>query len=288
MRHYRLEGKIHKAREITPPEVEQAGLHAYGGGRFETPMYGHYEGPVWGYDINSAFPSIQMDMPDLSCGEWKHHTNRKPHVRTHDPWDTHETPTLFKNAQPFSLFKVSWRFSDVNLPFYPFFNRGDDKEIDYPMAGLNWVYYPELLAASETIPNFWNWVYIHESWEFVPETDNRPFAFLADLYDWRQRLKDENNGGQLPLKFGVNGTYGKTAQKLGYDEKTGRIPTFHNILYAGYTTAGIRAKVWRAAFPERHVIIDFSADGIKSLVSLNLPVSKKIAEWSVSKLAMRN
>ncbi len=286
MNKFGLRKVIEAARLNTPPAVEQAGLHAYGGGRFESPKYGHFDGSVWAYDINSAFPSIQVDMPDLSAGEWKHHINQGPHIFTERrAFTIADPPDLFKHAQPFSLFKVSWRFSDHKQPFYPFFSRGDDLEIDYPAAGLNWVWYPEVLAAAETLPNFWNWVHIHEAWEFVPETGARPFAFLADLYTWRRMMKDEGNGGAQPLKFGVNGTYGKLAQKLGYDPETGRIPTYHNILYAGYTTAGTRAKVWRAIMQEPKLIVDIATDGIKSLGPLNLKIGGELGEWSHTRLS---
>lgn len=286
MQRFGMRNLIEVARDITPPEVEQAGLHAYGGGRFETPQYGHYDGPVWAYDINSAFPSVMVDMPDLSQGEWTHAINQEPHIFTQGPFAIHETPDLFKNAQPFSLFKISWRFPDHKQPFYPFFVRGDDMGIDYSMAGLNWVWYPEILAASETIPNFWNWVYIHEVWQFVPATDNRPFAWQADLYSYRRMLKAQGNGFATTLKYGgLTGPYGKTAQKLGYDEETGRLPTYHNILYAGFTTAGIRAKVWRAMMQEPKLIVDIAADGIKSLVPLNLPISSELGEWSFTQLS---
>lgn len=193
-------------------------------------------------------------------------------------------PDLWKSAHPFSLFKLSWRFSNVNLPFYPFVNRGDDLGIDYPVAGLNWVWYPEVLAAHETIPNFWNWVYLHEAWEFVPETDNKPFAWLADLYEERLAMKKAGNGGAFPLKYGYTGTWGKLMQKLGYDPEEGRLPTYYNSCYAGYLTSGTRAKVWRAMMQEPKLILCIDTDGVKSLVPLKIPISEKLGEWSMTEL----
>lgn len=75
MEKFGLRKVIEAAREKTPSEVEQAALHAFSAGRSECIQYGHYNGPVFAYDINSAHPSSQVEMPDLSQGIWEHHVN---------------------------------------------------------------------------------------------------------------------------------------------------------------------------------------------------------------------
>jgi hypothetical protein len=44
---------------------------AYYGGRFEVTRIGAIGGPIFDYDINSAYPDVMRDLPCLEHGEWR-------------------------------------------------------------------------------------------------------------------------------------------------------------------------------------------------------------------------
>src|SRR5690606_18189439 len=47
------------------PEAHEASKIAYAGGRFELFRVGRIQGPVYGYDINSAYPAALRNAPSL-------------------------------------------------------------------------------------------------------------------------------------------------------------------------------------------------------------------------------
>src|SRR3546814_3403831 len=62
--------------------VHQASKHAYAGGRFELFRIGRIEGPVYGYDINSAYPYALSNAPSLGIehGEWRYIERSEEHT----------------------------------------------------------------------------------------------------------------------------------------------------------------------------------------------------------------
>jgi hypothetical protein len=53
-----------------PPEVERAARHGYFGGRIEVPVYGEVPGPIYRYDVHSAYPAAIAELPNLTRGSW--------------------------------------------------------------------------------------------------------------------------------------------------------------------------------------------------------------------------
>ena len=270
-----------EVRLTLPAEVQQAAEHAYFGGRIEMVQYGSYEGTVYHYDINSAYPSIQAELPSLNSGHWKHHLSEEPKGKKRKPQSI-----PFEGIGEFSIFKVKW---DLNGHIYPFPLRNDlQQKILYPSKGQNWVWWPEIKAYldnanrfnpptnKKTVPFF-----IEEVWEYIP--DNRtykPFAFMKDYFYQRQALVNDTkltgivHGEEKVIKLGLNSMYGKTAQKVGYKAKEGRIPAYHNLAYAGYITSATRAKMFAACIQAPYAIIFEATDGIYSTAPLSLPISK--------------
>lgn len=261
---------------VEPPEqVLEASQYAYFGGRIEIGKVGRHIGKIYHYDINSAYPAAQYNLPDLSAGQW---------IRRGSGFDTRKT----KNALTIAL--VEWD-NIVNTEFCPFPYRSElQRKVLFPSHGKNWVWKPEVDAAlkwKDRKYDYWD-INIADCWEFVPDDPNfRPFEFIAEDYQTRQQIVAESkrsgvpNGAEKTIKLGLNSLYGKTCQKIGYDEKTGRKPPYHNLCYAGFITSSTRSKLFDAAMQAPGDIIALATDGIYSLSELDLdcPVEKILGAW---------
>lgn len=260
---------IKEAKTECPSAVYDAACHAYSGGHIEVFQIGHYEGPVYHYDINSAYPTAIATLPDLTAGNWK------------------QLPDLSGHISEFSVVRVRFSFSAGNS-FYPLFYRTEDKTILYPSDGEGWYWLPEIRAAQEYVASFGGTLEFLDGWAFHP-TDNarKPFAFVPDYYKTRQHycrpnkpLEDEwQDGGEKIIKLGLNSLYGKMAQQIG--GKDGEAPPYFQIEWAGFVTSYTRAKLMFAACQAMPSIISLATDGIFSTTPLDLdtPREKRLGAW---------
>jgi hypothetical protein len=249
-----------------PPEVEEAGRHGYVGGRIEVPVYGEIPGPIYRYDVHSAYPSAIAEFPNLTRGSWTRDKEYRPDL-------------------PFSIYHVAWNLPR-GRPFYPFAWRSPEGAIYFPPTGRAWVWHPELAAALEAGGFAKRAIRVSDAWHFVPEdSTERPFHVIAEKYDLRRRLKEAKDPAERALKLCLNSVYGKLAQsvsaagKFGAKDGHARKPTFHQIEYAGYASSVCRAKVYRAALQKSKAILAFATDGILSRQPLELPVSDDLGDW---------
>lgn len=257
-------------------ELEQAGQVAYGGGHVEMYKYGHYEGIVHHYDIIGAYPSVMPELPNIANGEWLYIKD-----------------DMFKTIYPnnknyFSLYKIYWDF--YNTPeIYPFFYRypwGSEPRIYYPSRGYSWIWQPELEVALKWLDTLGGYIKVLEKWEFVPGDDVRPFDFVEELYKKRLEYKAAGMGAALALKLAVNSFYGKMAQTVGYDPNVrDKKPPFYNILYAGYVTSRVRARMMDAILQAPESVIAVATDGLWSLQELSLNVGKNLGQWEYERLS---
>lgn len=250
-----------------PAPAEEAARHAYFGGRFELGQYGVHAGGCYGFDINSAYPSVFRDMPSLSHGVWRQ-------VFRPDP----------ATLPDFALVRLRWSIPGIR--FGPFPYRDVAGLVLYPTTGANWVWGCELRAFLAMVPDRPDWdIDIAEAWIFTPTTIAKPFQWVQRYYDERQRIvqgiSDLPYGSQMVIKLGLNSLYGKTAQSIGYNFETKRKPPYHNIFYAGYITAMTRATLWRAAMTAPESIVMLATDGILSLTPLPVDISttKELGKW---------
>lgn len=252
-----------------PDAIIEASQQAYFGGRFEQYKTGVYYGQTHSYDVRSAYPNAMRAMPNLQNGIWQH--------RTFDVTPTNET------LLDFALYKVSYSAhdrADWHSP-HPFPRRNRNGAIGYPTQVDNWYWGIEVRSA---IRSNVGTIDVSEGWEFW-ETDSsdRPFTFLAHLYDQRQVWKNEGNPVQLAAKLALNSLYGKQAQRVGWNEDTMMPPTWHQLEYAGFTTASCRARVWELMSQAPGRIIAVETDGLYSEVELEvLPDNKQLGDWEHS------
>jgi hypothetical protein len=178
-----------------PTEVRRAARHAYFGGRIEVPVYGNVPGPLHDYDLNSAYPSAALDLPNITSGRW---------VRS----------KIYRSELPFSLYHVRWNLPS-GRPFYPFPWRAPDGAIFFPPQGQAWVWSPELTSALKDGGFQKRALRVLEAWHFIPDSpDDRPLAVLQEKYDLRKRFEREGNPAAKAIKLCLNAVYGKLAQSV--------------------------------------------------------------------------
>lgn len=244
---------------------------AYSGGRFEVIKCGYSNAPVYEYDINSAYPFAMTKLPNLAHGEWVHYDE-------------------FPGWHHFGLYHVVAKCHasiDEHEEPFPLFRRDEHNAINYPSAVSGWYWTPEAEVSSRH-PNLYDWK-IDEAWIFHEEdTNDRPFAFLHDMYRQRQLLKKIGSGAHIGLKLAMNSMYGKMAQQIGWrDEgKTLRLPPFHQLEWAGYVTSHCRAQVLDAVLENLSHVIAFETDAVFMDVPMdNIRTGKGLGEWETTEFS---
>lgn len=237
------------------PHLERAFQNAFIAGRFEPFQVGHYDGPVYVRDINSAYPHILRSLPSLSGGHWRRTTVFEPSL--YGVWKCSYTsdggPTI-PNPTP-------WR--------------GPSGEVGFPTHNPEiWLWTPEAKYATE----------IEYGYVFEPATDTKPFAYLEELYELRREWKSQGRGAEKTLKLGPNSTYGVTAQRVGGDpDKNGGRPTWHKLEWAGYITSATRAMLWEAISQDPEAIIAVETDSVTSTRPLILDSGEGLGQWDEKK-----
>jgi len=268
---------VKECKRAPPAGVLMASRYAYSGGHIEAPQLGYRDGMVFHYDVNSAYPDRFRELPDLTRGHWRH---------------GHGVP-----PDGFTVVRTRFHFHAGNS-FYPLFFREEGGSIFYPARGEGWYWYPEFEAAREFSARFGARVFeALEWWHFEQQGSYYPFAWITDYYEQRQRYIMEARGAGVEsgeekiIKLGLNALYGKTAQQVGAreDEETGEIipPAYFQLEWAGYVTAGCRAKLMQAAIQNSPAVIAFATDGLFTTEPLDLdtPDEKILGAWEFQRHA---
>lgn len=257
---------IKSAKGEIPNEVAQVSKLAYQGGRFELLRAGYYNGPVWQYDINSAYPSAITNLPDLSNGTWEF-------VETFEPgsfgvWNIVYADRRTDRYDRYSRFRPE-----------PFFYRSADARIAYPANVEGWYWTPE----AELVESI-NWpatVEIRGGWVYRNRRPaDKPFAYIEDIYYERLEMKEKGDPAERTLKLEMNSAYGKFAQRAGWHRKGDRIPSYHQLEWAGYITSSTRAKLYKAGLLDPASIIAFETDALFTTKPISLSIGNKLGEWS--------
>jgi len=239
---------IHILRNDTFRNLAQA---AYYGGRFETTAVGPVRGPVFQYDINSAYPHILRSLPCLLHGTWV-----QVHTRPVD-----EQLWIGDVA-----FHHRWGSSTylANLPV-----RRKDGSIYFPMEG-NGVYWSTELEAAERAGTT---LRFRQGWVYERHCDCSWFSFVEGVYAERQRIGKGAKG--YVLKLALNSIYGKLAQSIGY-------APWANPVWAGLITAGCRAMLIDAYRQNPDHCYMLATDGIFMGKPLDLPCGSSLGEWEAT------
>jgi len=255
-----------------PPirEVHEASKIAYAGGRFELFRVGRIQGPVYGYDINSAYPAALSGAPSLGMdhGEWVHVENPA-------------------TIEEFGVYRISYNHMGKARPIefaaMPLFHRDTRGSISFPQVVSGWYWSPEAAVAAEIGRRYPGSVVLHEGWVWRND-GTKPFRFLLDMFEERIRL-GKKNVISMPYKLGPNSMYGKLAQRVGWDQKTMSPPKSHCLPLAGWITSNCRASLMRAMLQmPMHKIIAVETDGIYTTVppgDLKLEFGQGLGEWDI-------
>jgi len=268
---FQREGVKQHRNENLPEAVQEAGRYAYAGGRFEMLKYGKVDQDVYEYDINSAYPAAMRELPSLIGGEWKHATKASG------------------KEGKFTLYKVRFTGTNTSVPA-PMFVRGKNGTICYPLQAENWIWSPEFEVLKEYCGKIKGSKYcVLEVWEYIPSTDYKPFHFIQPLYDMRKALKAAGDGAHVGIKLALNSLYGKLAQQVGWIAATRnypvRVPTYHQLEWAGYITSWCRANVLRAALTDIDAVIAFETDAVFSTRPLKVQLGTGLGEWEETRFS---
>lgn len=258
--------KKHRNENI-PPLIAEAARYAYAGGRFELIRYGNVKQKAWEYDLRSAYPAALRKVPSLQGGKWVHHTNKSSANKSYD----------------FALYKIEYRGKDMSIPG-PLFCRGKNGTVSYPLSVTGWYWSPEYETLKEYCAKVPGAKFrILETYEYRNVTGVYPFTFIEKLYNKRKKLKEQGDGAHVGIKLALNSCYGKLAQQVGWVEETLahplRIPTYHQLEWAGFVTSWCRAEVLRAVIPKLDKVIAFETDAIFTSEPLDVAISEELGEW---------
>jgi hypothetical protein len=246
-------------------DVRLASRYAYAAGRFELYKVGRVVGPIYGIDRNSAYPYALTKLPSLAAGEWSY--------RDSTQWTGGGT------LRAFGLYHLRLsRGGLTELSPSPLYLRDKHHELYYPWHVEGWYWGPEAMQAVRKGAK------VLESWEFN-DTGIRPFAFISPMYSQRQKWKSAENSAQMALKLCMNSMYGKLAQRVGYDPKSGRVPAWHQLEWAGWTTSLTRAAMYSLMEKIRFSdLIAVETDGIYTTMppsELGITPSTDLGGWSI-------
>lgn len=278
------------------PALGDAVQRAFFGGRFEISRVGPVK-KVFSYDIASAYPCAETQIPCLEHGEWRHlsfrgrgghemhprivdevirdadvalvrwHALPHPDIPSHPPKALRELPD-FAHLDVKTLLALS-DLSDPEISdraWGPFPWRGPSGNILFPVVcpSGGWVYGHEWLAA-RSCPRLFPNLHASEAWVYSTTCDcGSPFRDeVADAYV--KRLEWGKEGRGLTLKLAVNSRYGKRAQSSGSHP-------FRCLVAAGFITSYTRAMILRAIARAKDPwsIVSIATDGILSTEPLEL------------------
>ena len=272
------------------PKWQVAAAHAYFGGNIQLIKQGcALAKPLFGYDIASAYPAATLDLPSMKGGTWSHVTKG---INFND-MSFERLKTMVKTANILSMFLIRWNFplqpkaaydrkarqyERVRpFPFFPIPYRTKTGGILFPSAGKTWIMRDELIGALQWIETFFpddkardainktGLFQILGQFLFTPANDEKPFAFVRELYDLRARTPKTDTLNKA-IKLCLNSLYGKLAQSVGGGE--GKPPPSACPYYAAAITANCRMRLMLAALLAPYDAVMLATDGIISTKEL--------------------
>jgi hypothetical protein len=242
---------------LVPHEARVMAAAAYYGGRFEVAKIGAIDGPVYEYDINSAYPAAMRRLPCLEHGEWKK-----------------ARPETLKRVSPNDLYiaDLSFDHSRSDFPLCGLPIRDKHGRIFWPQRGRGIYWSPEITAARKLGAR----ITFKGGWRYIAKCNCTPFDWVEPLYDYRKSIGKKTEG--YPIKLGINSLYGKLAQRVGQ-------PKWGNFIWAGLITAYTRAMLIDAVALSPNDIVMLATDGVYSRKPLDLQLGDKLGQWEAAEHA---
>jgi hypothetical protein len=229
-------------------QFEEAASLAFYGGRFEVSRIGYIPGPVWEYDLNSAYPHATLSLPCSKHTRWVH----RPNARRLPKSGLYLAKITFEH-----FLSAHW----CGLPFRR------KTRLYWPYQGTGWYWSPEIEAARRCLHAD---VCVRDLWVAETSCDCGQYHFVPALYEKRRELGSTTQG--YPLKLALNSISGKTAQR------SGRGP-YHDEVAAGLITATTRARLVEAVGRDPKAVVMLATDAVYSTRPLALDIGKGLGQW---------
>lgn len=204
--------------EKTNIDIRNILRNSYYGGWFEIFAHGHILGTSWSYDINSAYPFIQSNLPCCLHGKWTKGIGHEDGIMD----------------RPYCLVHCTINSHNSHMGPAPF--RLPNNTILRPGKVKGWYWAHEIREASKAglVTN----IDIEEWLDYDPCNCPPPFRDLATLYNERLSVGKNTIRGKS-RKLVYNSAYGKTAQSLGTAK-------YANPFYASFITSYCRTQILNA------------------------------------------
>jgi hypothetical protein len=225
---------------------------AFFGGRFENSVIGIIPGPIYNYDISSAYPYQLCFLPCLQHGHWEYTTD-------------HDKMVKAQNGLVRYVLMDSKRSQKSSLgSFGPFPFRSKDGSICYPeTSGGGWIWREEYLAGERLFPN----VKFQEA--YIYEQNCECSVFPQIPYYYKERIRIGKEGAGIAIKLAMNSCYGKLVQSVGN-------APFNCWTWGGLITSGTRAQILELLTLHRDPanMLMIATDGIYTRERLVTPYPK--------------
>jgi len=252
------------------------------GGFFSCMKRGKFDQPVYEYDISSAYPAVQSQLPHWDNGVF---------TISEDANEIWDAPYGWVLAN----FDCEWVPYQVEYPQYIEIDYSDGRGFQNYLINTQRIFYPvgpriqpiTLLEAKWMREKGYPIVLLNGLiWNQTNETHKeRPFAYLEEMFKERLNIIKQNGKDdmrQYAIKILINSTYGKTVQspaKYGY-----RVPTV-DFGYGSYITAQTRLQVAEAALAHPGQVIEIATDAVYLLEEapeLDTPDEKTLGTWELA------
>jgi hypothetical protein len=236
----------------THPDLIRMANAAYYGGRFEVSTFGDIKGPVYQYDINSAYANTYRNLPCLIHGRW----TRVPAGTFGERGRIRVLDITFRHGSEFHWGALPIRTAKGTLIF--------------PGTGRGFYWSPELDTASKYGVRLQS----HGGWEYRQTCECQYFGFVDDMYAMRARIGKDVRG--LPLKIVLASTYGKLAQSVG-------CAPYSNPIWSGLIVSTVRAQLADAALRNDlgAKVLMLATDGVFSRAPIDLRTSERLGDWDL-------
>jgi hypothetical protein len=237
-----------------PNRALELAYNSYLGGRFELLQKGYFERAIT-YDIKSAYPKTLSELIDYSRGKWIKCKNGRI------------------NKDAYSGY-YQCKISCLELIFSPFTRKIQSLSV-FPNGRFN-----QTLTKDEIEfyrDNFQSIdIKIIDGIEFFPDEILQPLKEeIEKLYAWKEKEKDPDV--KYAVKIFMNSFYGKTIQKAGDINLTGKV---WNPIWGTEITSKTRLKLYELMLQDVDSIIGTSTDSVHSTKPLSIPKSPKLGDFS--------
>lgn len=249
-----LAARLHAINK-TPRQSEQrrtkildaTAVEAYYGGRFEITTVGRIPGPVYEYDISSAYPAAMLRLPCPIHTRW-----RKLHAG--------------QRADGLFVSKIHFKHSrDYPLGGFPVRAKG---RLFWPLEAVGTYWSPEIDAARRADPGIA--IAYHDGYAADLRCDCRAFDWVNRLYELRRSIGKSTEG--YPIKLGLNALYGKLSQREG-------TAPYRDQLAAGLITAYTRAQLVDVYANDPGAVIMLATDAVFSRRPLPVDIGPQLGQW---------